>query len=61
MQPVETIAGICAGGGTSLLLHPLDLVKVRFQVSVAWGCGVCARCLPLRCDVTAAAANRLDR
>lgn len=30
---VDLVAGFVAGGSVALLLHPLDLVKVRFQVN----------------------------
>lgn len=30
--PVETIAGLAAGFGTTLVAHPLDLIKLRLQL-----------------------------
>jgi solute carrier family 25 folate transporter 32 len=33
MHNTDFVAGIVAGASTSLFLHPLDLVKVRFQVN----------------------------
>jgi len=29
----EFVAGVSAGGAATLLLHPLDLLKIRFQGS----------------------------
>ncbi len=44
------IAGLCSGAAATLLLHPLDLVKVRFQV-----CGRRVACAGARRGAAAAA------
>ncbi|CAK7897523.1 mitochondrial nicotinamide adenine dinucleotide transporter 1 [[Candida] anglica] len=32
-RQIETVAGLCAGFSTTVITHPLDLIKVRLQLS----------------------------
>jgi hypothetical protein len=39
--PIHMLAGMVAGGATRLMVAPLDVLKIRFQVAILFSFNLC--------------------